>query len=608
MARLLSFALGLVAGARACSNILVTKGASADGRAHVSYNADDAALIGAVSHWPGRRHPPGATRDVYSWDSGKFLGAIPEPETTLNVVGNANEAGVVIGETTHGGLALLSNVGKTGANGTLLDYGSLIWITLQRARTAREAVETMVALCETYGYASDLEGFSITDGDEVWYMELTGRGDFDPHGVLYVALRVPDGAILAHANQARIQRWLPCDDASACRASPDLVDFLVARGLYPADADPALASFSDAVDPVTFAGARFCEARVWDVFRRASSAFDAAGYLDYARGVDLSTRMPLWIEPSRKLGRGDVHALMSSHFEDTWFDPAVDVGAAAEHAPYRWNGLEWALGNASYVNERVVGTQYTAWHFVASVAPSDAGVPAPMRAVLWFGADDHSWSPKIPIHGGARDVHRSYDDGDCAGRSACRRALGLPGTTTEFSLDNAWWLSTIVADQVYTRYDRAAPTVLAAKEALDARLAARLADAEAAATALFAAGDAGAALAVLDAHAVAAGALASETWLGLWQTLLVAYVDGRVTTVDEDDEVCGCAKESAAFTDAWKTKVVADTGDKYLARSDAKTDDDGRPKTMLRSARAELPRRHHAFPARTKTSIRGVVA
>ena len=167
MARLLSFALGLAAGARACSNILVTKGASADGRAHVSYNADDAALIGAVSHWPGRRHPPGATRDVYSWDSGAFLGVIPEPEATLNVVGNANEAGVVIGETTHGGLALLSNVGKTGANGTLLDYGSLIWITLQRARTAREAVATMVALCEAYGYASDLEGFSITDGDEV---------------------------------------------------------------------------------------------------------------------------------------------------------------------------------------------------------------------------------------------------------------------------------------------------------------------------------------------------------------------------------------------------------------------------------------------------------
>ncbi|KAH8094197.1 C69 peptidase-like protein [Aureococcus anophagefferens] len=547
MARLLSFALGLAAGARAFSNILVTKGASADGRAHVSYNADDAALIGAVSHWPGRRHPPGATRDVYSWDSGDFLGVIPEPETTLNVVGNANEAGVVIGETTHGGLALLSNVGKTGANGTLLDYGSLIWITLQRARTAREAVETMVALCETYGYASDLEGFSITDGDEVWYMELTGRGDFDPHGVLYVALRVPDGAILAHANQARIQRWLPCDDASACRASPDLVDFLVARA-----STRRTRTRRSRASPTPW---------IRDVRRRAVLRGAGLGRLPprvglrrrgiprYARGVDLSARMPLWIEPSRKLGRGDVHALMSSHFEDTWFDPAVDVGAA-EHAPYRWNGLEWALGNASYVNERVVGTQYTAWHFVASVAPSDAGVPAPMRAVL----------------------------------------------------------CTIVADQVYTRYDRAAPTVLAAKEALDARLAARLADAEAAATALFAAGDAGAALAVLDAHAVAAGALVSETWLGLWQTLLVAYVDGRVTTVDEDDEVCGCAKESAAFTDAWKTKVVADTGDKYLARSDAKTDDDGRPKTMLRSARAELPRRHHAFPARAKASIRGVVA
>ena len=231
-----------------------------------------------------------------------------------------------------------------------------------------------------------------------------------------------------------------------------------------------------------------------------------------------------------------------------------------------------------------------------------------MRAVLWFGADDHSWSPKIPLHGGARAVHASYDDADCTGRSACRRAAGLPGTTTDHSLGNAWWLNNMVADQVYTRYDRAAPVVAAAKATLDEALAASLEAAEARARELFAAGDAAAALDVLDDHAVASGALATKTWYALWQDLLVRFIDGRVTEKDDKEQTCGCAKASAEFTDAWKAKVVADTGAKYLAKSDAHADDDGRPAAALRATarREHEPRRHHDLKAKSKLEIRGL--
>ncbi|KAJ1457988.1 peptidase family C69-domain-containing protein [Pelagophyceae sp. CCMP2097] len=587
-----------------CSNILVTRGASAEGRAHVSYNADEASLFGAVSHWPRRGAEAGAVRDVFSWDSGALLGRIPDENATLNVMANANEFGVVIGETTHGGLAMLSNTGKNASQGHIIDYGSLIWLTLQRARSAREAIDVMVELCEAYGYASDLEGFSITDGDEVWYMELTGRGDFDAHGVLYVALKIPDGYVSAHANQARITHFLPCD-ASDCKASPDLVDFAVSHDLYPADADPLKFSFSDAVDPLTFSGARFCEARVWDIFRQVCDPadFDADKFVPYARGYDLKAkRMPLWCRPARKLDRQTIHNLMSSHFTGSFFDPALDVGAGDEHTPYRWNGLEWSLGNLSYVNERLVGTQYTGWHFVATVAPRGV-LPEPMRALLWFGADDHAQSPKIPLHGGATKVHSSYDDSDCTGRKQCRLDRGLPGTVTDFSLESAWWLNNVVADNVYTRYDRAAPVVRDARAKLDALLVESLKGAEAEAAALFASGDAARAVSVLDAHAVSAGALATQTWLALWQQLMVLFIDGRVTVPDSDELTCGCSKVTATLSDAFLTKVVSDTGDKYRAKDNAQTDDDGRPKMSLRQKREPAPAVHKA---KAKRDVRGV--
>jgi len=424
----------------------------------------------------------------------------------------------------------------------------------------------------------------------VWYMELIGKGRWGK-GIVWVALRVPDGYVHAHANQARITTFLPCTDASQCMMAPDTVSFAIERGYWKGAADDPSFSFSDVYDPVSFSGARFCEARVWHVFSVIADRahFDPARYLDYAQGANLTNRMPLFVKPKAALSRDDVHALMSGHYEGTWFDPAKDSGAGAEHSPYRWNGLEWHLGQTAYVNERVVGTQATSWHFVATLRPEQ---PPMMGALLHWGADDHSWAPKIPIHGGAAEVHPSYDDADCTGRDSCRQAHGLAGTVKSFSWHSAWWVAQAVADQVYTRTDRAAPVVLAARKELQARMDAACVLAEDAANVKLAAGDAAGARAVLSAHAVAAGANATATWTQLWQELMMLFYDGKVTKADPKNEVCGCSRPSAEFSDVWKAKVVADDGDHYRVPNQH---------TPLLGAH-----RVHDKPSRDKRTIKGV--
>tara|TARA_B110001452_G_scaffold112080_1_gene92955 strand:+ start:843 stop:1868 length:1026 start_codon:yes stop_codon:yes gene_type:complete len=316
----------LSVGVEACSNLLVTPSASSDGHSMVGYNADSAGLFGAISHWPAGVHAAGSMREVYSWDLGVKLGEIPEAATTYNVMGNSNDQGLVIGETTLGGLSELSNVGKDYRNGTIIDYGQLIWITLQRAATAREAITVMNELTNKYGYASDMEGFSISDSTtgEVWYMEFIGKGGFEK-GALWVALRVPEGHVMAHANQARITQFLPCDDADKCRMAPDVVAFAIKRGYWKGAADDTAFSFSDIYDPVSFEGARFCEARVWSIFGAIAdkSEFDPAQYLDYAQGRNLTNRMPLFVKPKATLSLETVHEMLSLHFDATWFDPSL---------------------------------------------------------------------------------------------------------------------------------------------------------------------------------------------------------------------------------------------------------------------------------------------
>ena len=331
-------ALLLLTTAKACTDLLVTPGASTDGSAMIAYNADSVKLYGVLYHYPRTQGLQGQLRDIYEWDTGAYMGQIDEVNATFNVVGNANEHGLVIGESTFGGVEVLDGHKQHEVLGAVLDYGSLIYITLQRAKTAVEAIHTMDALLNKYGYVSEGESFSISDpSGAVWMMELISRGDtYGKLGAVWVAQKIPDGHVGAHANQARTTTF-PRNDPEHCLYAEDVVDVAVHYGLYPATADPKDFSFSDTYDPVTFLTARMGEARVWSIFSQIADADGTFGkqYQEYALGTNLQTRMPLFIKPHAKLSLRDVIHLMNSHFEGTVMDPTQDSGAGIFASPYR---------------------------------------------------------------------------------------------------------------------------------------------------------------------------------------------------------------------------------------------------------------------------------
>jgi dipeptidase len=496
-------------------------------------------------------------RQVWDYDTGDYRGEIPQPSYTFNVMGNCNERGLCIAETTYGGRSELST-----KNGTIMDYGSLIYSTLQRTETARQAIQVVNELTSAYGYASSAEGFSISDGEEVWLLELVGKGTYGT-GLVWVALRVPEGHVTAHANQGRITTFLPCDDADTCMMASDVVTFAIERGYWSGASDDPSFSFSDTYDPVTSSGARFCEARVWAIFSLIADPadFDPAEFLDYAQGYNLTNRMPLFVKPKAKLSRDDLHSLLSNHFEGTWFDPTLDVGAGAEHSPYRWNGLTWtdpSDQNLTFVNERVIGTQYQAWHFVAEIKKS---MPAPMRALSWWGSDEHAWAPKVPLYGGATTLDITYDDKNCSARLACRKDMfDLPGSMLEFSWESAYWVNSAVAKQVYGGVEATKAMVNDAKSEFEAWAMPLQEKAEAEAQACFESTDTSGCTDILDDLAVTTTKEATARWTALWQSLMVTYMDGMVAKPDDSNLLCGCSKTHLDFSDAWRTKVIDDTG------------------------------------------------
>lgn len=592
--------LGLIS---ACTNILVTNQASVDGNALLGDNDDTAKRFGAVTHFPAATWPAGSTRAIYDFEQSYYRGAIAQPERTLNVMGGANELGVVIAESTMGGITEL----QEGSENKILDYGSLITATLQRATSARDAIRVIANLTATYGYSSTMEGFSITDGRETWHMELIGRGVWGK-GIIYVAMRIPDGFIGAHANQARITQFLEaCKDPNYCLASDDVIQFAIDRGYYNGSAADPSFSFSDTYDPVTVNGARFCEARVWYIFANLADPadFNAANYLNYAQGYNLTNRMPLFVKAKQsKVSRGEVHAMLSSRYEGSWFDPSLDVGAGAENSPYRWNGLTWASSNGTqYLNERIVGTQATAWHYVAVVNPA---LPPAMRALSYFGVDDHAWSPKVPLYGGAVAVHRSYDDGNCSARLACRQGLGLPGYMMEFDWNAAFWVNTAVAQMVYATKNRAAPIVAQARCEFEDYLAPLVAEATTTAAAYFEAGRSEAGVEILTKLALTTTEEATKRWTKLWQQLLVTNADGYVASVNPSNLLCGCTKAGVSFSSQWLQKVIADTGDHYLfpAPCTGYIDPDGHCHEKDEPAAQRLAHSRRAIP---KLKVRGVM-
>ena len=417
--------------ASACTNFIVTKGASTDGSVMVTYAADSHALYGALYHTPGGKHKSGAMLPVYEWDTGRYLTDIPQVRETWSTIGNMNEHSLIIAESTYGGREEL--VDSTGR----IDYGSLIYITLQRAKTAREAIRIIVDLANTYGYASSGESFSIADRNEAWIMELIGKGcELDAEGnntrkgIVWVARRIPDGYVSAHANQSRITTF-PLDDPENCLYAPDVISFAREKGYFNGPDEEF--SFCDAYAPADFGTVRGCDARVWAFFRTVADDMDQ--YTDYAMGYNMSNRMPLWVKPRTKVDPKTVFDAMRDHYEGTPMDMTQDIGAGGHALPYRWRPMDFEVDGVTYLNERAVATQQTGFWFVAQARP---WLPDDM-GILWFGVDDAATSCLTPIFCSAQEVPECFREGN--------------GSMLEYSPTSAFWLFNRTTNFAYMRYD-----------------------------------------------------------------------------------------------------------------------------------------------------------
>ena len=416
--------LAAVTGAMACTNLIVGKAASADGSVIVSYSADSYGMYGYLCHYPAAVHAEGTWREVLDWESGQYWGRIPEAPQTYNVIGNINEFQVTIAETTFGGREELVNPEG------IIDYGSLIYLALQRSKTAREAIEVMTTLVEEYGYRSSGESFSIADPNEAWIMEMVGKGP-GRKGAVWVAIRIPDDCIAAHANQARIRQF-PLKDKENCLYSKDVIKFAREMGFF--DGKDQDFDFADAYCPADFGGLRYCDARVWSYFNMFADA-DMSQYLPWAMGDTSATPMPLYIKPKQKVSVRDVQNALRDHYEGTPMDITGDLGAGPWSMPYRPSPLSYKVDDKSYFNERPISTQQTAFTFVSQMRD---WLPNSIGGVLWFGTDDANMAVFTPVYCCTNVVPECY-----------KREMADAVT---FSEKSAFWLFNMVSNMVYPRY------------------------------------------------------------------------------------------------------------------------------------------------------------
>ena len=427
----------------ACTNVIVTRGASADGSCLVSYAADSHWLYGELYFKPQADWATGSKLKVYDWDSGKYLGEIEQVQHTYKTIGNMNEHQLIIAETTFGGRHGLNNPDA------IMDYGSLIYITLQRARTAREAIRLMDELTQKYGYYSEGESFSIADKEEAWIMEMVGKGA--EKGSVWVARRIPDGYISGHANQSRITTF-PLNDPENCLYSEDVISFARKMGWF--DGKDEEFSFRDAYCPLDFGGLRGCEARVWSAFNilgKGKFAYEDGGslvekdsydYVDYAMGHNPANNMPLWIKPAGKVSVKDVADVMRDHYEGTPMDMTQDIGAGGNALPYRWRPMGFTYDGKEYTNERAIATQQTAFWFVGQ---SRGNYPDVLGGIIWFGTDDAATSYVTPIYTNSEIVPECFREGN--------------GDMLTYSSTSSFWLNNRVANACYKMYNYMAPFV-----------------------------------------------------------------------------------------------------------------------------------------------------
>jgi dipeptidase len=544
---------GLATPADACTSFLVTKGASADGSTLLTYSADSHVLYGELPLRPAAFHAPGDQREIIEWDTGKRLGHIDEVPRTYSVVGNINEHQLVIAESTWGGREELQSPEGT------LDYGSLMWIALERAKTAREAIRVMTDLVAKHGYASTGETFSIADPNEAWILEMIGKGP-KQRGAVWVARRVPDGFISGHANAARIRRFSLTSPTDTL-FSPDVISFARAQGWF-AGKDAEF-SFADVYNPVDFGARRFCDARVWCMFRRAAPGKPLS--TAWIEGADPKAEpLPLWIAPDRKVTVADVMGFMRDHFEGTPLDMTQDVGAGASKLPYRWRPLTWKLDGKEYFNERAVSTQQTGFSFVAQAR---GWLPGPIGGLLWFGVDDTAATVYFPVYAGSSEVSKPY-------------AVGA-GSFDEVSWDSAFWVFNQVSNFSYLRYADMSREVRAAQRGLEAKFLAATAEVDAAALAQYQQSPR-LAKDYLTRYSVAAGDEVVTRWRALSKHLLLTFLDGNVK--DEHGKVL-----HPDHDEAWRRAVVQQTGDRLRVRPTAWDEaQDAKKQAQAKATRAAL--------------------
>ena len=520
-------------GAFACSNLIVGKKASVDGSVLVSYNADDYGMFGHLCHYPAGTHPKGTMRQIYDWDSGVYHGEIEEAPVTYNVIGNINEFQLSIGETTYGGREEM--VDSTG----ILDYGSLIYVTLQRAKTAREAISVMTSLVEKYGYNSEGETFSICDPNEAWIMEMQGTGA-GSKGVVWVALRIPDDAICAHANQSRIGKFNMKDKKNVLY-SKNVISYARKMGWF--NGKDSEFSWKNTYAFPDFSGRRFCDARVWSFFNHYADDFDR--YLPWALGKDKDAEdMPLWIVPNRKLSVADVENGMRDHYEGTALAlDTTSIGSGIYEMPYRPTPLTFTVDGKQYFNERPISTQQTAFTFVSQLR---SWLPREIGGVLWFGNDDANMVAYTPVYCGNTV------------QPACYNTKGADAVT--FSSDNAFWLCNMVSNMVYPRYSQLFPELKAVRDSLETSYFANQASIEKQAADLYQT-DKVAALKLLNNYSNAKADEMLANWKRLATRIIVKYNDMAVKK--EKDGKLLQSVTRPGYPISFGRKLVKETGDWY---------------------------------------------
>lgn len=509
----------------ACTNFIVTRGASSDHSVMITYAADSHTRYGAMAFHPAADYQPGEICEVNHYENGKLLGSIPQVAHTYSVIQFMNEHQVAIGETTFGGLDTLHT-----QPGAILDYGSLMKIGLQRSKTAREMIKVMTELVAQYGYATSGESFSISDANEAWILEMIGKGTYGK-GAVWVARLVPDGYVSGHANQARIttfpfqkiNNWE--DSKQTVYHSPDVISFAKKYGFY-SGSDVSF-SFSDVYNPLNFGGARYCDARVWSLFRTINKEIrDNTTFTDYAMGrfernaqlMDqspnpngyVSNRLPLWVKPDAPVSLQQVMARMRDHYEDTPLEMRQDPGAGPFELPYRWRPMEFMVDSIQYLNERAVATQQTGYSFVAQ---SRSWLPAPVGGIFWFGVDDADGCVYAPMYCGITSIPDSYAMGN--------------GSMISWSETAAFWTFNQVNNWAYSRYNRIHPEIESYQSQLEDKFISQVAEIDKKTSALYMQNPK-AAKDTITQFSVSTGNQLARDWKVFYQYLFMKYMDGNL--------------------------------------------------------------------------------